>query len=425
MNRYFRRHRPRRGAAFRSCAVLLLGCAAVLACQPPAAAVVIRRQEWPLDARHFDSGAVWRLSRGNGVTVAVVDSGVDAGHPDLVGQVLPGTGFTGLKGDRGRTDASGDSHGTAIAAIIAGTGRADGGSGMIGLAPRARILPVRVSVGGRVEPIALAEGIRYAADHHAQVINISLTTDDPDPVLRRAVDYAMSKDCVVVAAAGNEGGNGDPALYPAAFPGVVDVSGVDAAGRFWPMSESGPRTALAAPAAGIYSADDTGQYVDAAGTSYASAYVSAAAALVRSAAPRLTAAQTVERLVATADPPAGHGGQVGDEYGYGVLDPLAALRSRAPLASVTANPLLSARPVRASASWRTPGIVGAAVALALAVGAGVLVLARRRRRRRGPGPLPPRKGPPPAGRARRPSGRSRPARPGTGPGRERTGRSAG
>lgn len=97
---------------------------------------------WPLDAQHLRAEQAWKESRGAGITVAVVDSGCDANHPDLAGQLLPGTGFAGVSGDDGRADVSGNSHGTSIAAIIAGTGRNPAGEGVTGLAPRAKILPV-------------------------------------------------------------------------------------------------------------------------------------------------------------------------------------------------------------------------------------------------------------------------------------------
>lgn len=126
-------------------ALLALVAAITLTALPqtttPAAAVVIRQEEWPLDAQHFDADSIWRLTQGQGVTVAVIDSGVDATHPDLAGQVLPGTGFIGDPKDTGQSDISSDSHGTAIAGIIAGTGTAQGGSGMIGLAPAQRSFP--------------------------------------------------------------------------------------------------------------------------------------------------------------------------------------------------------------------------------------------------------------------------------------------
>ncbi|MFB8183275.1 type VII secretion-associated serine protease mycosin [Streptomyces sp. NPDC055966] len=347
----------------------------------PAAAVVIRQAEWPLDAQHYQAPQIWHLSQGQGVTVAVIDSGVDAAHPDLTGQVLPGTGFLGDRTDNGQTDISADSHGTAIAGIIAGTGAANSGSGMIGLAPKAKILPVRIATQGAVEPAALAEGVKYAADHHAQVINISLATPTPDPVLRQAIDYALGKDAVVVAAAGNSGQSGNPAMYPAAFPGVIDVSGIDAAGQFWPMSESGPRTTIAAPATNIYSANNRGQYVNAEGTSYAAAYVSAAAALVRSAFPHLSAGRTIQRLISTAQHPKGHDGP-DNQYGYGSLDPLAALGTHA-VASGSANPLLGPRPRPGGTGigLGTITVFAAVTALVLAAATSAMLILRRSQRR--------------------------------------------
>jgi len=345
-----------------------------------AAAVVIRQSEWPLDSSHFQAETIWRISQGQGITVAVVDSGVDAAHPDLAGQVLHGAGFLGDKQDNGQTDISSDSHGTAITGIIAGTGKANDGSGMTGLAPKAKILPIRVSTDGSAEPTAIAEGIKYAADHHAQVINISLGTTTPDPLLREAVNYALNKDAVVIASAGNEGQNGDPPMYPAAFPGVIDVTGVDTNNGFWPVSESGPRSTLAAPATDIYSTNNQGQYVNAEGTSYAAAYVSAAAALVRSAFPHLTAGQVIRRLITNADQ--GHQGSKGhdDQYGYGILDPLAALRAPAATDGGPANPLLAAHPVDTASRSSTGLVIGISATSALAVAAASTLLAMRRRR---------------------------------------------
>lgn len=285
------------------------------------AADAIRGSEWPLDADHFKADKVWAISRGAGVTVAVVDSGVAADHPDLAGQVLPGSSQLGDDGD-GRADTSGDSHGTAIAGIIAGSGGPAPGDGMTGLAPDAKILPVRITTAGQASAQAVARGITWAADHGAKVINVSLGSPDPDPLLRQAVTYAMGKDAVLVASAGNEGDRGNPALYPAAFPGVVSVSGVDESGAFWKPSESGRGIVVAAPSAEIYSTNNQGKYVRADGTSYGAAYVSAAVALIRAAHPQLTSSQAIRRLITTTverhtrpDP----------NIGYGRIDPLAAL----------------------------------------------------------------------------------------------------
>ncbi|MEV5283127.1 type VII secretion-associated serine protease mycosin [Streptomyces sp. NPDC052811] len=363
-----------------------------------AAAVVIRQQEWPLDAQHFDAASIWPLTRGQGATVAVVDSGVDASHPDLAGQVLRGTGFIGDPNDTGQSDISTDSHGTAIAGIIAGTGTAQNGSGMIGLAPQAKILPVRVGAQGAVTPLSLAQGIKYAADHHAQVINVSLATPTPDPVLREAVDYALGKDAVLVAAAGNSGQDGNPLMYPAAFPGVIDVTGTDSQGRFWPVSESSPRSTLAAPSTNIYSANNQGQYVQAEGTSYGAAYVSAAAALVRAAHPGLTAAQTIQRLITSAQHPHGPGTH-DNQYGYGVVSPLAALQSTADTPDGT-NPLLAAPTSGPNTDSRSRTVaIGIAGGLTV-VTVGAVVMLRLRRRTTRPHSIAP---PPPAKRPKTPA----------------------
>ncbi|MFE6869235.1 S8 family serine peptidase [Kitasatospora sp. NPDC057692] len=280
----------------------------------------IRAGEWPLDSGHFRAEEVWAVSRGSGAVVAVVDSGVAAGHPDLEGRILPGVSLVGEGGD-GRTDTSGDSHGTAVAGIIAATG-GSGGTGMTGLAPDANVLPVRVGGGGQIPASLVARGIVWAADHGAQVVNVSVGSPDPDPLLKQAVTYALGKDVIVVASAGNDGDRGNPAMYPAAFPGVVSVSGVDETGAFWLPSESGRGITIAAPATGIYSTNDQGGYVQADGTSYAAAYVSATAALIRSHQPNLSAGQVIHRLISTT---VERHKRPDAQFGYGRLDPLAAL----------------------------------------------------------------------------------------------------
>lgn len=329
--------------------------------------------EWPLDAAHFEAQRIWQVTRGSGVTVAVVDSGVDAAHPDLAGQVVPGTSLLG-DGSDGRSDSSSESHGTAIAALIAGTGASDHGHGIIGLAPAAKILPVRVSTGSQVTASLLSQGIIWAADHGASVINISLGTPNPDPLLKKAVAYAENKDAVVVASAGNNGQTSNEVEYPAGFPGVVAVSGTDQTGAFWPTSESGPDITVAAPAAQIASASDDGQYVQADGTSYAAGYVSAALALIRSHNPHLTAGQAIATLINTTRD---HRNVPDNQLGYGEINPLAALT--APTPAATGNPLLAGRPTQqgSTAMWWWAGV--STVALA---GIASLALIRSRRRRR-------------------------------------------
>ncbi|WP_089104668.1 S8 family serine peptidase [Streptomyces hyaluromycini] len=385
--------RPGQSGVLRACAYVGLPLLLLLAAAPGAAA----RQsaaptplgsEWPLDARHFDASRIWRLSQGAGVTVAVVDTGVNARHPDLAGRVLPGTDVTGQAAD-GRVDVSSESHGTSVAGVIAGSGGTGGtggtGKGMAGLAPRATLLPVRVSGNEAADPLALARGIVYAADHGAAVINISMVTTDPDPQIRDAVAYARSHDVIVVAAAGNSGRAGNPVTYPAAFPGVVAVSGTTRDGGFWAAGESGSYIALAAPAVDIYSTRNSGGYLTKDGTSYSAPYVSAAAALLRAAYPSESAGQIIARLIGTADLPGGGSGR-DDRFGYGIVDPLKALGAPAPASS--ANPLLTASgdgaPKAADAAGGTSGgtvaVIGA-VAGVTAAGAGGFLVRRRSRRR--------------------------------------------
>jgi type VII secretion-associated serine protease mycosin len=363
----------------------LLACSAVVGllgflASPAFAAAPggIHAEEWPLDGQHFRADQVWRLSQGAGITVAVLDTGVDAAHPDLVGQVLPGAGFVGDHTDIGQSDISGDSHGTSIAAIIAGTGKGDGGKGMTGLAPMAKILPIRISLDSAIEPIALAQGIRYAVDHHARIINISNGSPDPYPTLQAAITYALDHNTVVIAAAGNNGRRGNPPEYPACFPGVVNVTGIDSGGIAWPQSESGPTTTLAAPAVNIYSTADNGHYLAGNGTSYAAPYVAATAALIWSAHPHATAGQIVRQLITTATPAGARPHD--DHYGYGMLDPLRTLTT--PLTTNTGNPLSQPPPSTANAaSTGLPTALIAAVAAAVVLAGVGLVLALRRRSR--------------------------------------------
>ncbi|MFJ8490256.1 type VII secretion-associated serine protease mycosin [Streptomyces sp. NPDC094038] len=373
--------------ALRACAYAGLPLLLLLAAAPPAtagqpAAPTPLSSEWPLDAAHFDASRIWRLSQGAGVTVAVVDTGVNARHPDLAGRVLPGTDATRQAAD-GRIDLSTDSHGTSVAGVVAGSGGA--GRGMAGLAPRATVLPVRVSADNAADPLALARGIVYAADHGAAVINVSMVTTTPDPQVRDAVAYARRHDIVVVAAAGNNGREGNPVTYPAAFPGVVAVSGTTRDGGSWAAGESGSYIALAAPAVDIYSTRNSGGYLTADGTSYSAPYVSAAAALLRAAYPAENAGQIIARLIGTADRPGGGSGR-DDRFGYGIVDPLKALRAPAPAAS--ADPLLTAAgdgaPKAADTTGGVPGgtvaVIGVAAGVTAAAAGGLL--ARRRSRRR-------------------------------------------
>lgn len=350
---------------------LLGACLALTPLGAPAALAATIPDEWPLDSHHFRADQVWQTSQGDGITVAVVDSGVQGTHPDLSGQLKVGAGFVGVASDDGRTDISPDSHGTSMAGIIAGAGSA-ANSGMAGLAPHASVLPIRVSLGTDLEPVTVAKGIFYAADHGANIINISLDTGVPDPNLKAAINYALGKNIIVVASAGNFGRQGNAPMYPASFPGVVDVTGVDESNHFWTSSESGPQSTLAAPAVDIFSTDDHGKYLRGDGTSYAAPYVAAAAALTWSRFRSLTAQQVVRQLVDTADRPtnATHD----DQYGFGIVDPLRAVTT--PPTGESGLP--TATEEVQGVNWL---LVGSGIAVVVLAGTGVFFLLRHRRRR--------------------------------------------
>ncbi|MEW2138265.1 type VII secretion-associated serine protease mycosin [Streptomyces sp. NPDC005409] len=391
-----------RGAAALTAAALLAGATAA-----PAAADTIRDRQWGLLALRAEEA--WGTTRGDGVTVAVLDTGVDDSHPDLAGQVLDGTDLIGMGAGRG--DKAWARHGTAMAGIIAGHGHGPSrGQGVLGIAPQAKILPVRVILEegdpGRTQARAskggaLADGIRWAADHGADVINLSLG-DDSDSAHHEAgedeaVQYALAKGVVVVASAGNGGESGDRVSYPAAYPGVIAVTAVDRRGKKAAFSTRNWYATVSAPGVDVVIADPDRAYYEGWGTSAAAAFVSGAAALVRAAHPELSPAQIKKLLEDTAaDSPAGGRD---DARGYGTVDPVAALQvaeAMRPEAPVPA-PAAAGRtyfgpgpePVRPSERGARLGPAAAAAA-----GAALLVLAAvlARRPRRGT----PRRDAPPA-----------------------------
>jgi type VII secretion-associated serine protease mycosin len=327
------------------------------------------------------------------VLVAVVDSGVDGGHPQLAGAVQPGIDLLD-PGSDGRIDCVG--HGTAVASIIAA--RRDRNA-FRGVAPAAAVLPVRVSeriddtAGGRTAPIAAVAGaIRQAVDRGARIINLSLTTDRDDPALRDSVRYAVAKDAVLVAAAGNRHDAGNPRPYPAAYDGVLGVGAIRPDGARVPQSQSGDYVDLVAPGAEVTAAARGGGHARYTGTSFAAAYVAGAAALVRQYHPELSAPQVAQRLTATVDTA---GGASGGGYGAGIVNPYRAVTGRTddrapaqprPIAGRTKDPAAQAAAVAATRTRRRALAVGASaagvVALILLTAA---VLPRGTRRRWRPG----------------------------------------
>ncbi|WP_184179364.1 type VII secretion-associated serine protease mycosin [Micromonospora parathelypteridis] len=292
----------------------------------------VRDEQWQLD--ELQAETAWRSSTGRGVTVAVVDSGVDGTHPDLVGQVLPGQDLVGPDGGAGPDPVG---HGTTVAGLIAG--RSDDKRGAVGLAPDARILPVRVlDEDNRYDDaLIVAQGVRWAVDHGARVINLSLGGSGDSPALAAALDYAFVRDVVVVACTGNLATSTSTKVwYPAREPGVIAVAGLErSSDNLWSGSITGRATVLTAPATGLVGAKPPDGYWRVQGTSFAAPLVAATAALVRSRYPQMPAGEVVNRLLATARDlgPTGRD----DRFGYGMVDPVAALTAQVP--PVAANPL--------------------------------------------------------------------------------------
>jgi type VII secretion-associated serine protease mycosin len=352
----------------------------------PAQADSIRAHEWALESLHAQQA--WRITQGKGATVAVLDTGVDGTNPDLAGQVLTGKDLIGFGAQRG--DRSWARHGTAMASIIAGHGHGPGEEeGIMGIAPEARILPIRVILEGSDPAIrkahasrgsALADGIRWAADHGADVINLSLGDDSasahPEPTQDAAIQYALSKGVVVVASAGNKGQDGDPVSYPAAYPGVIAVTAVDRYGTHAAFSTRHWYATVSAPGDDVVIADPDHKYYLGWGTSAASAFVSGAVALIRAAYPDLTPVQIRKLLTDTAR--SGPQGGRDDARGYGIVDPAAALKVAAKLAPGKIRNESAAYRSRYFGPGPDPGSGGGGPAgwlVLLAGSAGLLVLA--------------------------------------------------
>jgi type VII secretion-associated serine protease mycosin len=328
---------------------------------------------------------VWKLTDGAGVTVAVVDSGVQADAPQLAGRVARGTDVTTPDG-AGDADCLG--HGTFVAGLIAA--QPQPGVPLTGIAPGAAILPIRVTgADGGVTAGTLAAGIRAAVDGGARVINVSAVATVPSPVLLQAVQYAQQHGALIVAAAANDAAQNNPVAYPAGYPGVVGVGAIDANGALAAFSESGPFVALVAPGGLVTSVGAHGGYYSGTGTSFASPLVAGTAALIWAYHPDLTAAQVAARLEATADPPT----SAGPGYGHGIVDPYAAVTAVLPRTDTVpppaprpaAGPDLKppAAPAGPAGAQRLAAFGAAGVSLALVLVGGVLSVLIPRGRARG------------------------------------------
>lgn len=345
--------RPRAFVAALAAGAAFLGMSTAAAA--PAAAESVRDQQWHIKAMRLDEA--WKYSKGQGITVAVIDAGVDPSASGLAGKVLPGKNFAPRAGT-GREPL--DPHGTAMASLIASSGT--DGTGPIGVAPAARILPIRVfqdpnwtqaQQGSLVRP-QLAKAIRYAADSPAQVINISAGEETPGADLSSAVNYAQRKGKLIVAAAGNFGDSGNPVEYPAALPGVVGVSAFDQKGNSTNFSERGSFVTLAAAGVDMYHACSGGTgFCKTSGTSDSAALVSGSAALVWAKHPNWTANQVLRVLVNTAAHPVS-GAKRDNVLGYGAVRPRVALETPGDPGPPDVNPLIAAAPTASPSPSASP-----------------------------------------------------------------------
>ncbi|GIH09716.1 hypothetical protein Rhe02_77830 [Rhizocola hellebori] len=354
----------------------------------PVIADPLAEAPWPLTRLRPD--LAWPLSTGAGVRVAVIDSGVSAAHPALDGKVLPGNDL--VTSGPGTCDENG--HGTLIAGIIAGRPTVSNGYAFHGVAPGAQVVPVRVLRDQTRSfnedlPARIAQAIRWATDvADADVMNLSLTTTH-SPELEAAIRYAIGRGVVLVAAAGNEGGGAQPGApsYPASYEGVIAVASTDRQDKHVGSSTAGSYVDIAAPGVQIAGPSPAGGgylFSEPGGTSFAAAYVSGVAALVRAYNPALSPQQVADRLMQTADHPADIWNPV---VGYGVVNPqraVGALSAQRESASASMTqvqppqlPTDPLRQVRVVAGWSAVGsaiVAGLALLLAAAV--------RRGRRRR-------------------------------------------
>jgi subtilisin family serine protease len=337
----------RRGrVAARLVGVALAAAGLCLATAIPASADAVRDQEmWVLDM--IQAPSAWAVTQGQGVTVAVIDSGVNPSVSDLAGSVISGPDLSGV--DTPPSSASWGVHGTWMASLIAGHGHGDGSSGIIGVAPQSRVLSIRV-VTDRGDPNfgkyqresntevqqALARAITIATQRGAGVISMSLGYGASSRVVRAALQYALDHGVVVVASSGNSGDTARalstgqaPYSFPADYPGVLGVGAVTQSGTAASFSSDNLSVEVAAPGVKVPAQGRDGQYWLVSGTSPACALTAGVAALIKSRYPHLAPALVDQAITASAQnpPPGGYN----DRVGFGTVDAAAALTAAARL----------------------------------------------------------------------------------------------
>ena len=317
--------------------LVVLAASVLLSVGPSSAAMAdsVRDQQYWLDDYGFTSA--WDSSQGEGVKIAIIDTGIDSTHPSLQGAVVGGTDMSGLGSSDGQTPVGSNSyHGTMVASIAAGRGESE----IIGVAPKAELLSVSIAFGveGLDTDSQIADGIIWAVDNGAQVINLSLTRNSvswPES-WDQAFLYAFENDVVVVAAAGNRIDGTEQVSAPASIPGVISVAGLDLNGLpSENFSTDGLTIGVTAPAEELIGAFPGGEYRMWSGTSGATPIVSGMVALIRSMYPEMDAANVVNRVISSASKNGFEG--YSTSYGHGVIDANEALLAEIP--PVTENPL--------------------------------------------------------------------------------------
>jgi subtilisin family serine protease len=305
--------------------------------------------EWHLT--QIGAPTAWNTTQGSGVTIAILDSGVDATHPDLQPNLV--AGYNTYDGNTDTSDVCG--HGTAVAGTAAA--RSDNGQGVAGVAGQAKIMPVRIayndaSNGCYAYYSTIASGLTWAADHGARIANISYSGVAGSAAIQSAASYMKSKGGLVFVAAGNAGINENIAPTTS----MIAVSATDSTDTKTSWSSYGSYVALAAPGAGIWTTSKGGIYQAWNGTSFASPVAAGVAALVMAARPDLTAVQVETLLESTARDLGGAGRDT--LYGYGRVNAAAAVQAalNMPLAPDTQAPA-----VAITAPLGSSSISGAAV----------------------------------------------------------------
>ncbi len=281
-------------------------------------------QEWWIGRLGLDE--VWNISKGAGVTVAVLDGGVQATVGDLRDAVV--TGFDSIGRGNGESDTDSEGHGTRMASLIAGRGTSPG---VIGVAPQAKILPVVVPTENENNYTVVALNRLSAMAHPPQVVNMSYGAPGDCPSdMQAAVKRAVDKGMILVASAGNEGSSTNDSQSPANCAGVIAVGAYDQQLKAWPDSQRQDYVALAGPGVRMIGYLPAGSVFYGTGTSDAAAIMSGSIAVVRAHFPTMPSRQLVARLIATARQFQGTQGSHNDVFGWGAVRPHHALTDKVP-----------------------------------------------------------------------------------------------